>query len=201
MSSISSIGGSAFGAHVSRTKRGEGPEEGLKRDLTDFLTAQGVSTDDQKIILSEIKTAIDSAIGSGSRPDPSQIQASVSKVLEQHGVSGSDFRSQFPPPAHHGPRPSGPPPSTSSSTSSTDKTQDEQDSIQQLLEVLTEQAERNRIRTHQADPKSDAAKATNATTSAAAATSGSAAIANNIKATYSSTSVSSEIGALLSINA
>jgi hypothetical protein len=143
MSSISSVGGSSFGSQVHKSKRGESPENGLQRDLTDFLTTQGVSAADQKSILSEIKGAIQESIGSGGRPDPKAIQAKVNDVLEQHGIKGSDFAKQFPPLA-------GPKGGKAVDPSSGSTKADENDSIQQLLEVLNKQAEKNRLRTRHA---------------------------------------------------
>ena len=104
MSAISGLGSSSFASQVGSVggNRGGGHRR-LETDLTNFLTAQGVSSDDQQAILSEIKDGISKA-SNGSRPDFSTVKDVVKSVLDSHGLSGEDFTSQIPIPPSRGGR-------------------------------------------------------------------------------------------------
>ena len=119
MSSISSISQS-FQISAAHSARSGSPARRLEQDLSKYLSAQGVSTDDQSTIQDEIKQAIASATTEGSRPEPATIRSAVKSVLDKHGLNGDDFVSKLPAPSSRpvaggraqgaAGRPSGPPP-------------------------------------------------------------------------------------------
>ncbi|MFO0943917.1 MAG: hypothetical protein U0930_24540 [Pirellulales bacterium] len=104
MSAISGLGSSSFACQVGSVggNRG-GNHRRLETDLTNFLTTQGVSSEDQQSILNEIKDGISKA-SNGSRPDFSTLKDVVKSVLDSHGLSGDDFTSQIPTPPIRGGR-------------------------------------------------------------------------------------------------
>jgi|GEM_PF-3009650 hypothetical protein len=168
MSSISSVSGSSYIRQSQGTQGRHGnPAQRLEKDLTAFLNDQGVSAEDQKSILSEIKEGLSSAASSGGRPDPSKFQEIVQKVLDDHGLKGSDFIDSLPTPPTRpsgensgiggSGRPSGPPPgpppsegvgssSGTSSTSSTAETEEET-FLEKLLALLKSQAKSSSSKT------------------------------------------------------
>lgn len=164
MSSISSVSSSAYARLASGINgRPASPAQRLEKDLTAFLNDRGVSAEDQKAILAEIKEGLSSASSSGGRPDPSTFKEIVQSVLDDHGLKGTDFIDSLPtPPARPsqgggestgiggGGRPNGPPPGpppsegigggpSSSSTSSTDETEEET-FLEKLLALLKSQS-------------------------------------------------------------
>lgn len=164
MSSISSVSGSSYVRQANGSHgRHSSPAQRLEKDLTAFLNDQGVSAEDQKSILAEIKEGFSSATSSGGRPDPTTFKEIVQNVLDDHGLKGTDFIDSLPtPPARPsqgagesagiggGGRPNGPPPgpppsegigggSSTSSTSATDETEEET-FLEKLLALLKSQS-------------------------------------------------------------
>ncbi len=167
MSSISSIGLS-FQASAVGSSRGSNPARRLEQDLSKYLSAKGVSSDDQSTIQDEIKQAIASSTSDGSRPTPSTVQSAVKSVLDKHGLQGDDFVSKIPslqarsnaggfaqgaagrpsgpPPGGHAGRPPGPRPvdqdgdsdDSSVSTTNSSSNTSNESFIQKLLTLLAE---------------------------------------------------------------
>lgn len=166
MTSISSIGSSFSVSQAGATSGGHrGKGKGLEDDLTNFLTQQGVSADDQKAIQAEIKDGISSA-SNGGRPSFADVKDVVKQVLDKHGISGDDFVSQMPKPPSHGGRAGGPPPgppptdaqSGATATDGTSSTDDSSKSwLQKLLALLAQKSEDESKDDSQVDPKSNAA--------------------------------------------
>lgn len=135
MSSINSVGGSYSSSAYSQAqgaggRHGHGPQR-LENDLTSFLTQQGVSSDEQSQILSEVKSQLSSQRSSSStRPDRTQLIDTVSSVLQSHGLDGDKFAQSIPAPPERGGAQAPPPPPPPGSD------EDSQDALKQLLDLL-----------------------------------------------------------------
>ncbi len=155
MSSIQPTGSSVASQLQQRIgswgSRGGNPSERLTSDLSKFFSKEQVASDVQQTIKSEFRDALSALSSSGSQVGPTQIKEALTKVLTSHGLDGESFVSGLgtPPTGNaaaqqggqaSGKRPPGggpppPPPSTSETSSSS-----ETDYLQQLLELLSEDA-------------------------------------------------------------
>ncbi|EMI55898.1 hypothetical protein [Rhodopirellula sallentina] len=160
MTSISSTAASSQSYATSsagRSQARQSPAERLEQSLTSFLDEQGVSSDDQTAIKSELSDAVAELASSGSQVSPSDVKSALSEILSSRGLDGESFVSQLGTPGSGGgqgqgveggsgrgprgaggpPPGGGPPPSDETSeTSSTSELTD----IEALMELLEEQS-------------------------------------------------------------
>lgn len=150
MSAISGFGGfGGFGVgsasgNGGRGHRAQGPGNGLKQDLTDYLTSQGVSSDEQTQIQNDVDAILKSLRSEDGRPAPSKVREAVDGVLSEHNIDVGDFATKF----HAPPPPSNADDSSESidatsqfSTNELEQTSDSEDYVKQLLELLSKAAE------------------------------------------------------------
>ncbi|MFG0288163.1 MAG: hypothetical protein ACF8CQ_08315 [Rhodopirellula sp. JB044] len=159
MTSISSAAASSQSYATSPAGRPQrqSPAERLEQSLTSFLDEQGVSSDDQTAIKSELSDAVAELASSGSQVSPSDVKSALSDILSSRGLDGESFVSQLGTPGSGGgqgqgieggsgrgprgaggpPPGGGPPPSDETSeASSTSELTD----IEALIELLEEQS-------------------------------------------------------------
>ena len=68
-----------------------GPGGKLEKDLSNYLTEQGVSSDKQAAIKTQLKEAITELQSSGLAIDPTQVKAALSEILTENGLDGETF--------------------------------------------------------------------------------------------------------------
>ncbi|MCM2369865.1 hypothetical protein [Aporhodopirellula aestuarii] len=99
MNPISSTSASAQTYVTSATSRGQAsggnPAERLEQSLTSYFDEQGVSSDEQTAIKSELSDAITSLKSSASTLSPTEVKESLSEILTNHGLDGEGFVSQL----------------------------------------------------------------------------------------------------------
>ncbi|MFO1019884.1 MAG: hypothetical protein U0903_04210 [Planctomycetales bacterium] len=122
---------------------------GFQQKLESLLSSTSLDDTQKASLESDLKAAFKSlhdSNSSGSPPDPSTVDETVSSVFSKYGLDGDTFAAKLRPPQGAGgpppgPPPGGPPPSngSSSSDSSSSTSSSSNDTLSQLLQQLLDQ--------------------------------------------------------------
>lgn len=135
--------------------RQRGPEEagqlppGLQQDVAQLAESEGLSDEETASLEADLQDALSSLFDSGdSRPDPETVKETVSTVFAEYGLDASQLANSRGPGGGRppgGPPPGGPPPGgaapaggESESTSETDTDESLIETLQDLLDQLSE---------------------------------------------------------------
>jgi len=126
----------------------------LERQLDELLSQTSLDDSQKASLKSDLKSAMDTAIQSGSfPPDPASIQEATATIFEKYGLDADKLAAQLAPPPG-GPPPGGPPPEASSenTVNASSGYEDQQGTdiqslIQQLLEKLDDGDDSNNSQT------------------------------------------------------
>ncbi|PQO41099.1 hypothetical protein [Blastopirellula marina] len=135
--------------------RQRAPEEagqlppGLQQDVAQIAESEGLSDEDTASLEADLQDALSSLFDSGdSRPDPETVKETVSSVFAEYGLDASQLANSRGPgggrppggPPPGGPPPGGAPPTGGESDSTTETDTDETlvETLQDLLEQLSE---------------------------------------------------------------
>ncbi|QDT03987.1 hypothetical protein K227x_23730 [Rubripirellula lacrimiformis] len=81
---------------------GSSPGQRLDQSLTAFLSEEGVSSEDQAKIKTELSDAVAALQSSGSLVAPTQVKDALSQILTENGIDSDSFISQLGTPAASG---------------------------------------------------------------------------------------------------